>query len=253
MGQKEFVHRTLSLDDIKLVKNVMNMTINDVLLGVTTAGLSSYLNRRYGMVKKNDQGATEKKNNLPKDIRLRSTLLVNMRPSSSLYYMCSFKLSISCFISPKILSNTTMSCSNLIGPLEEIGFYGHPMAYLAPTFYGHPQVLTINYQSYINKMIIILAVDETAIPDPHKLCDDLEESLKLIKDAILAKHEHITLKRFIPKKNNAYVFQIFLYMYIGFAFCPNNTASSGIYVSMISLKNCKSFMMNFEYAKNNSQ
>ncbi|KAI3856939.1 hypothetical protein MKX03_012347 [Papaver bracteatum] len=252
-GSKRFVHRTLSLDDIKLVKNVMNMTINDVLLGVTTAGLSSYLNRRYGMVNKNDQGATEKRNNLPKDIRLRSTLLVNMRPSSGIqvlsdmmeekaearwgnwigYILNPFTISLrddpldyvreaktaidrkknsgealytyligelvpkffgykaSAALSHRIVSNTTMSCSNLIGPLEEIGFYGHPMAYLAPTFYGHPQALTINYQSYINKMIIILAVDERTIPDPHKLCDDLEESLKLIMDAILAKHEHV--------------------------------------------------------------
>ncbi|MCL7043428.1 hypothetical protein MKW94_005014 [Papaver nudicaule] len=252
-GPKRIVHRTLSLDDIKLVKNAMDMTINDVLLGVTTGGLSCYLNRRYGEEKKNDQGATEKRNNLPKNIRLRSTLLVNMRPSSGIqvlsdmmedkaeakwgnwigYILNPFTISLrddpldyvreakiavdrkknscealytyfigeivpklfgykaSAALSHRILSNTTMSCSNLIGPLEEIGFYGHPMAYLAPTFYGHPQALTINYQSYVNKMIIILAVDERAIPDPHKLCDDLEESLKLIKDAILAKHEHV--------------------------------------------------------------
>ncbi|KAI3977042.1 hypothetical protein MKX01_034021 [Papaver californicum] len=252
-GPKRFVHRTLSLDDIKLVKNAMNMTINDVLLGVTTAGLSRYLNRRYGEIKKNDQGVTEKRNNLPKNIRLRSTLLVNVRPSSGIqvlsdmmeekaeakwgnwigYILNPFTISLrddpldyvreakiaidrkknscealytyfigelvpklfgykaSAALSHKILSNTTMSCSNLIGPMEEIGFYGHPMAYLAPTFYGHPQALTINYQSYVNKMFIILAVDERAIPDPHKLCDDFEESLKLIKDAVLAKHEHV--------------------------------------------------------------
>lgn len=45
----------------------------------------------------------------------------------------------------------------------------------------------INFQSYVNKMTIVLSVDENTIPDPHKLLDDLEESLKLIKEAVYAK------------------------------------------------------------------
>lgn len=49
------------------------------------------------------------------------------------------------------------------------------------------QALTIHFQSYVNKMTIALAVDPNAIPDPYQLCDDLEESLKLIHDAILKK------------------------------------------------------------------
>jgi hypothetical protein len=43
-------------------------------------------------------------------------------------------------ITHRILFNTTMAVSSLIGPLEEISFHGHPMAYLAPSVYGHPQV-----------------------------------------------------------------------------------------------------------------
>ncbi|KAG5629789.1 hypothetical protein H5410_001506 [Solanum commersonii] len=39
--------------------------------------------------------------------------------------------------------------------LEEIGFYGHPMAYLAP-------VLMDNL-SYINKMTIVTSIDESVI------------------------------------------------------------------------------------------
>lgn len=34
-------------------------------------------------------------------------------------------------------------------------------------------------------MTIVLAVDEHAVPDPHRLCDDIVDSLKLIKDAII--------------------------------------------------------------------
>ena len=28
----------------------------------------------------------------------------------------------------------------MLGPVEEVSFYGHPVAYIAPSVYGHPQV-----------------------------------------------------------------------------------------------------------------
>jgi hypothetical protein len=49
------------------------------------------------------------------------------------------------------------------------------------------QALTIHFQSYANQMTISLAVDPTIIPDPYLLCDDLEESLKLICDNVVKK------------------------------------------------------------------
>lgn len=50
------------------------------------------------------------------------------------------------------------------------------------------QALTIHFQSYANNMTISLAVDPLVISDPYLLCDDLEQSLKLIRDAIQKKH-----------------------------------------------------------------
>ncbi|MBA0548756.1 hypothetical protein Golob_019835, partial [Gossypium lobatum] len=79
---RRIVYRTVSLDDIKLVKNAMNTTINDVALGITQAGLSLYINRIYGGNNK-AEGAIEI-DNLPKKIRLRSTLLINIRPSAGI-------------------------------------------------------------------------------------------------------------------------------------------------------------------------
>ncbi|KAK8530938.1 hypothetical protein V6N12_013435 [Hibiscus sabdariffa] len=73
---KRIVHRTMSLDDIKLVKNAMDMTVNDVILGVTQAGLSRYLNRKYGEV--------DKSKSLPRNIRLRATVLVNIRKEAGI-------------------------------------------------------------------------------------------------------------------------------------------------------------------------
>ncbi|KAK4738928.1 hypothetical protein R3W88_002625 [Solanum pinnatisectum] len=218
-----FVYKVVSLDDMKLVKNVLNMTINDVALGVTQAGLSVYLNRRFSKCKK-DKGATEKNNNLPNNIRLRSSLLANLRPTAGMQALCDlmdnnsteakwgnmvgfvllpFKIALrddpldyikeakitsfrkknsleamyTVYIS-KFILELFGTKSNLVGPQEEISFGGHPMVYPAPTSYGQPQALMINFQSYINKMTVIVSVDENVIPDPHQLLDDLEQISK---------------------------------------------------------------------------
>ncbi|XP_021893046.1 O-acyltransferase WSD1-like [Carica papaya] len=251
---RRIVFRTISLDDFKLIKNAMNTTINDVAVGITQAGLSRYLNRIYGEGRK-DGGETEKKNNLPKKIRLRSTLLVNIRASTGIQALADmmeknteakwgnwigfillpfdiairddpldyvrqakatvdrkkrsleaiytfsiselvlklFGIKVASALSHKIISNTTMCLSNLVGPLEEIGFYGHPMAFLAPSSYGQPHALMINFQSYVNKMSIVLSADEGTVHNPHQLCDDIMDSLKLIKNAAIARNNQAML------------------------------------------------------------
>ncbi|KAM0848198.1 hypothetical protein ACQ4PT_054527 [Festuca glaucescens] len=68
--RKRFVHRSLSLDDVKLIKTVVNCTINDVLIGVTSAAISQYYFRKSGDI-------------ISKKICLRSFLLVDARPVSS--------------------------------------------------------------------------------------------------------------------------------------------------------------------------
>ncbi|KAK8630927.1 hypothetical protein V6N13_079698 [Hibiscus sabdariffa] len=244
---RRIVHRTVNLDDIKFVKDAMGTTINDVAFGMTQAGLSRYINRINGGQNK-DGGATET-NNIPKSIRLRSTLLVNIRPAPGIqaladmmeedaevkwgnwigYVLLPFTIAlrknpldyvrnakaiidrkkrsleaIATFyiadialklfgikaagaLSHKVVSRTTMCFSNMVGPLEEIGFYGHPMAFLATSSYGQPYALMINFQSYIDKMTIVLSVDEGTIPDPGQLCEDIVESLRLIKEAALTR------------------------------------------------------------------
>ncbi|KAL0877891.1 hypothetical protein Bca101_027597 [Brassica carinata] len=44
----KFIHRVISLNDVKVVKNAMNMTVNDVILGMVQAGLSRYLSHKNG-------------------------------------------------------------------------------------------------------------------------------------------------------------------------------------------------------------
>ncbi|GMH08898.1 hypothetical protein Nepgr_010738 [Nepenthes gracilis] len=249
---KRIVHRTVSLDDIKFVKKEMNITINDVILGVTQAGVSHYLNKKYSNHTELTNIVIEETNYLPKNIRLRATLMVNIRPSTiiqdladvmekgsenkwgnafgfilvpfhialhddPLDYLWKAKATIDrkkfsleakfthfCgklivkIFGPKVaaalvyrgVANTTMSFSSIVGPSEEITFCGHQMGYLAPTVYGHPQALTIHFQSYADKMIIVLAVDEGVIPDPHTLCGYLEKSLELIKNAVIERRHN---------------------------------------------------------------
>ncbi|KAL3743640.1 hypothetical protein ACJRO7_018845 [Eucalyptus globulus] len=243
---RRFVYRTVSLEDIKMVKNALNATVNDVALGVTQAGLSQYLHLRYAETKKR-HGATKIRNDLPKNLRLRSTLLINLRPSIGIQGLAAmmekdtevkwgnrigyvlvpitialhsnpldyvreakatinrkkhsleaifthsiaevvlklFGIKAASALSHRVITHTTMCFSNLVGPLEEIGFYGHPLAYLAPGCYGQPHGLMVNFQSYANKMTFVVSADEGTIPDPHRLCDDIVEALKLTKDAVL--------------------------------------------------------------------
>ncbi|CAH8267979.1 unnamed protein product [Arabidopsis lyrata] len=243
------VHRTVSLDDIKLIKTAMKMTVNDVVLGVSQAGLSQYLERRYGERKKKvgeDKESKKNSTDMPKAIRLRSALLVNLRPNTGIqdladmmakgskcrwgnwigyivfpfsiglrddplehlqrakriidrkknsleaaltfvagqFILKTFGVEVAAKIINRALSNTTMSFSNLIGPIEEISFYGHPITYMAPSVYGHPHALTMHFQSYMNQMTISLTVDPTVISDPHRLLDDWEKSLQSIKAAV---------------------------------------------------------------------
>ncbi|KDP45599.1 hypothetical protein JCGZ_17206 [Jatropha curcas] len=239
---RRIVYKIFSLDDIKLVKNATNTTVNDVITAVLQASLSRYLNRLYG----DNNRATEENNNLPKRLNVRAAVPValdlglnalrdrveqnsNMgsnnfgfvfiplriaikddpldyvrsakaamdRKKNSLEAIASatilklliyfFGIKGASFMARKIPSQTTMLLSNLPGPTEEIAWYGHPISFIAPTVYGAPKALTMHFQSYFNKMAIVLSVDESAIPNPHQLCTDFEESLKLIKDAAIAR------------------------------------------------------------------
>lgn len=108
--------------------------------------------------------------------------------------------------------STTMWFSNVPGPQEPISIFGNQVAFIASSLYGQPvviaclnefefdwwlefsndweidlllQALTIHIVSYVNKMSMVISVDENIIADPHQLCDDLEEALKLIKNYVI--------------------------------------------------------------------
>ncbi|KAD2394252.1 hypothetical protein E3N88_41229 [Mikania micrantha] len=76
---RRFVRKSVRLADVKAVKNAMNVTLNDVVLGVTQAGLSRYLNRRYITISGEIGNFNDKKDFIPSGIRLRATFFFNLR------------------------------------------------------------------------------------------------------------------------------------------------------------------------------
>ncbi|KAL3381502.1 hypothetical protein AABB24_001564 [Solanum stoloniferum] len=236
-GQR-FIYRTVSLDDIKFIKNATNATINDVILGITQAALSRYINRKYDVEGK-----------MKEQMRCRATVLVNLRPAlgvqavaemieknaivlqgncfgfviipldiaqlqnpldyvhkakismdrkkRSLESQCTFyilQLFLNLFgfkgatkLAKRVPSQTTLAFSNVAGPLEEVSFSGHPLAFLAPTCYGQPTGLMVHACSYAKKLTFAITVDEGMISDPNQLGDDFVNSFISINEAALSK------------------------------------------------------------------
>ncbi|KAF1002873.1 hypothetical protein AG4045_006639 [Apium graveolens] len=98
-----------------------------------------------------------------------------------------------------IVFNTTLWFSNVPDPQEEVSLYGHQMAFPACSCYGQPNALMIHVISYTDKITFVISTDEDTIPDPYSLCDDLEESLKLIKAAVVPSWSNCLLAPLILK------------------------------------------------------
>ncbi|KAF3513917.1 hypothetical protein F2Q69_00001704 [Brassica cretica] len=75
----KFIHRIFSLDDVKVVKNAMNMTVNDVLLGVVQAGLSRYLSQKIDLNNK-----TSKSRKVLEKNNIYGVVFFNLRPNRNI-------------------------------------------------------------------------------------------------------------------------------------------------------------------------
>ncbi|KAL9250228.1 Wax ester synthase/diacylglycerol acyltransferase 11-like protein [Drosera capensis] len=231
---KQIVHRLISLDDVKLIKNETNTTVNDVILGITDAAVSRYLHRKSGgRLKKNillrasvianvrqTAGVQELADMMEKGSKCRwgnkvGVLLVPLHVSleedpleyvrrvnanlnqkkllleatysyySTWLFLKVFGIKVVAALTHRLLFNSTLMVSNVLGPAEEITFCGQRLAFMAPTGWGLPTSVIIHYTSYMNKMSITLGACEEEVPDPHEFCDDIVESVQLMKNAVL--------------------------------------------------------------------
>ncbi|OMO77480.1 hypothetical protein COLO4_25143 [Corchorus olitorius] len=159
---RRIVRCVLPLAEVKFIKNATNTTVNDVLVAVTEAALSRYLNRKYNeMMKKKSKAEWGNKIGyviFPFTIGLKENPLDHIR-------------------------EVKVRMDRKKASLEaKFRFF---IATVFLRFY-RTKSLTINIVSYADTITMVLAADETIIPDTHQLCEDLQESLKLLKKSVLA-------------------------------------------------------------------
>ncbi|KAG2313147.1 hypothetical protein Bca52824_024704 [Brassica carinata] len=78
LSPNKFIHRVISLDDVKIVKNAMDMTVNDVILGMVQAGLSRYLSQKY------DSETNLKLRRSLENVCLRAVVFFNLRSNKKI-------------------------------------------------------------------------------------------------------------------------------------------------------------------------
>jgi hypothetical protein len=88
----------------------------------------------------------------------------------------------------RMISHTSISFSNIAGPVEEVEFFGHPIVHLIPTVSGHPHSLTIHFQSYMERVVLVVTAASEVIRDPKQLCIDCVDAFDRMKQAAVAGH-----------------------------------------------------------------
>uniref|UniRef100_A0A0D3EUI1 O-acyltransferase WSD1 C-terminal domain-containing protein n=1 Tax=Oryza barthii TaxID=65489 RepID=A0A0D3EUI1_9ORYZ len=194
--RKRIVHRGLSFDDVKLVKNAMNGAYVDMINSgredeVKWGNALGFIILPFFIGMHKDPLDYVRKAKKVVD-RKKSSLEVVFTHLAAEVILKLFGLKAAAAIFHRMISHTTISFSNMIGPVEQVEFCGHPVVFIAPSGYGPPEALTVNFQSYVNTMMVNLAVDEAQFPDCHELLDDFSESLRQIKDAALSLGKHHT-------------------------------------------------------------
>ncbi|XBI18858.1 hypothetical protein VPH35_060527 [Triticum aestivum] len=219
---KHFVNRRLSLEDIKYVKSVMCCTVNDVLLGVTSTALSRYYFQKTGesdkrniktlacMMKSGKDNGVKWGNQLgymllpfhiekhddPLKYAEKATRVAHRKKSSmksvftnwsALVIKKIFGIKATASLCYALFKNTTILFSNMVGPTEQVALYDHPILYIGPSICGQPHALTIHYQSYMNIVKLVLAIDEAQLQNVDDLLEDFIESLTLIREAASGK------------------------------------------------------------------
>ncbi|KAL1180280.1 hypothetical protein V6Z11_A03G219400 [Gossypium hirsutum] len=172
------------LDDMKEVKKAIpDTTINDVLFGIVSCGLSRYLDHRTP-------------NALHEGLRMTGVAMVNLRAKPGLQEISKLmkdnsetrwgnRFGYASLINYRLLCNTTFTISNLIGPLEDITLSGNPISSIKVSTSSLPQALTMHMVSYAGKAEMQILVAKDIIPDPEFLAKCFEDALLEMKVAAM--------------------------------------------------------------------
>ncbi|CAK9153867.1 unnamed protein product [Ilex paraguariensis] len=174
-------------------------TINDVLFGVVSSGLSKYLDLRTPKA-------------LREGLQMTGLAMVNLRPQSGLQDLSklmrsnsatrwgnkfeaffSYKIGylvmsclgpkFACMLNYRILCNTTFTISNVLGPREEITIAANPITYIRANTSSLPHAITMHMLSYAGRADMQILVAKEIIPDPEVLASCFEEALLELKKA----------------------------------------------------------------------
>ncbi|XP_054787527.1 wax ester synthase/diacylglycerol acyltransferase 11-like isoform X2 [Prosopis cineraria] len=183
----------LRLEDMKSVKKaVTNATINDVLFGIISSGLSRYLDFRAP-------------NGLQKEIRITGVAMVNLRPHHGLQDSTNLMRSNSGARWGNkfgmILLPVSCHGSNRSDPLEYVGrakamidrkkqsleaHFSYKVGDFVMSTLG-AKALTLNMLSYAGRADMQIQVAKDIIPDPQFLAKCFEDALLEMKDQAMAK------------------------------------------------------------------
>uniref|UniRef100_A0A7N0RFT7 O-acyltransferase WSD1 C-terminal domain-containing protein n=1 Tax=Kalanchoe fedtschenkoi TaxID=63787 RepID=A0A7N0RFT7_KALFE len=172
VGQRELAIATasFSLEDMEIAKIAISpaATINDVLIGIVSSGLSRYLH-------------LHSRNAPSKGLKLTGLVIVNLRPEK--------QNPVITFFANKLLCNSTFTISNIVGPANEIWMVGNPITSIrvnATCSSPKPQAMIMHMVSYAGKAELQILADQQAIPDPQILANLFEEALRQMKLAAIA-------------------------------------------------------------------
>ncbi|CAI7789180.1 unnamed protein product [Closterium sp. NIES-53] len=82
------------------------------------------------------------------------------------------------------LDQTTLSLSNVVGPLEEVALHGHPIAAIIPSVVGSNHALTCHIQTYKGAARIVVSAVKQNVPNPHMLCRCFLEAFRQLNEEV---------------------------------------------------------------------
>ncbi|PRQ57602.1 putative transferase [Rosa chinensis] len=221
----------LSIEEIKLIKNKLGVTINDVIAGIIFLGTRMYM-QQMNSEKSSSQNCTalvllntrlvanyksvqemlmepsksswgnqfvflhvpvpkSSEVSKPLDFVWEAHKIVKRHRSSSAWYLTIRLWDIlKKFRGPEAvagyihntLMNSSMTITNMIGPLEQMALAGNPIKGIYFMVVGSPQSLTISAISYMGKLRIAIGA-EKGLVDSNKLQACMKDAFRVISEA----------------------------------------------------------------------
>ncbi|KAJ8747658.1 hypothetical protein K2173_001116 [Erythroxylum novogranatense] len=204
------------MEDMKVVKEaIASATINDVLFGVISSGLSRYLDHRYPNALSDglrltglemDMSELMENNSRSRWGNKFGALLLpvyyqkggvddhleyvrrakKMIDRKKRTFEARFSYSISCLAAYRrtyrLICNTSFTVSNVVGP-KEIIIGDNPVTFLRVNVSSMPQALVMHMVSYEGRADMQILVAKDIIPDPEFLAKCFEGALLDMKEA----------------------------------------------------------------------